>query len=368
MKRIFLYAYDKINLGDDLFISFITNRYPDINFYLWTDKRNKKTFQNLKNLKVIDKNSVIVRLLKKIRASFEVRYKMWWEKRCNASVYIGGSIFMEYKTWKNQITWLNYQAEHYHFFVLGANFGPYKTEDYRRQLGIAFNKMEDVCFRDMYSLKKFKENPKVRYAPDILFSYLMPVMPVKKNQIFISVISCSGRDEEYNLNEAENIYIKNMSKILKEYLKAGYNLVFSSFCREEGDERGIRKIIDRLHCQGSAKIQILNYNGTNLMQVLYTLAESEYIIGSRFHAVVLAMAAGRPVLPVIYSDKTKNMLDDLGFTGVVFDLRRNEAWNYEQSRKNLDSSPFILPEGIRKDSQEHFKKLDEFLKYREKRK
>ena len=32
MKRIFLYAYDKINLGDDLFISFITNRYPDIYF------------------------------------------------------------------------------------------------------------------------------------------------------------------------------------------------------------------------------------------------------------------------------------------------------------------------------------------------
>lgn len=78
------------------------------------------------------------------------------------------------------------------------------------------------------------------------------------------------------------------------------------------------------------------------------------------------MAAGRPVLPVIYSDKTKNMLDDLGFTGVVFDLRRNEAWDYEQSRKNLDSSPFILPEGITKDSQEHFKKLDKFLKYREK--
>ena len=55
MKRIFLYAYDKINLGDDLFISFITNRYPDINFYLWTDKRNKKTYQNEKNLKKIQK-------------------------------------------------------------------------------------------------------------------------------------------------------------------------------------------------------------------------------------------------------------------------------------------------------------------------
>ena len=228
--------------------------------------------------------------------------------------------------------------------------------------------MEDVCFRDMYSLKKFQGNSKVRYAPDILFSYPMPDVPVKKNQIFISVVSCSGKDAEHGLKEIESAYIENMSKILEEYLKEGYHLVFSSFCCEEGDEEEIRNIIDRLRCQDSTKVQTLNYDGTNLIQVLYTLAESEYIIGSRFHAVVLAMAAGRPVLPVIYSDKTKNMLDDLGFTGVVFDLRRNEAWDYEQSRKNLDSSPFILPEGIRKDSQEHFKKLDEFLKYREKRK
>ena len=366
MKRIFLYAYDKINLGDDLFISFITNRYPDINFYLWTDKRNKKTFQNLKNLKVIDKNSVIVRLLKKIRASFEVRYKMWWEKRCNASVYIGGSIFMEYKTWKNQITWLNYQAQHYHFFILGANFGPYRTEDYRRQLNITFNKMEDVCFRDMYSLKKFQGNSKVRYAPDILFSYPMPDVPVKKNQIFISVVSCSGKDAEHGLKEIESAYIENMSKILKEYLKEGYHLVFSSFCREEGDEEEIRKIIDRLRCQDSTKVQTLNYDGTNLIQVLYTLAESEYIIGSRFHAVVLAMAAARPVLPIIYSDKTKNMLDDIGFTGVVFDLRRNEKWDYMHSRENLDSASFTLPARMIKNSQEHFKRLDEFLGYGEK--
>ena len=366
MKRVFLYAYDKINLGDDLFVSFITNRYPDINFYLWTDKKNKKTFQNLRNLKVIDKNSTVVCLLRKIRASFEVRYKIWWEKRCNASVYIGGSIFMEYKTWKNQITCLNYQAEHYHFFVLGANFGPYKSEDYRSQLGMIFKKMEDVCFRDIYSLKKFQGNPKVRYAPDILFSYPMPDVPVKKNQIFISVVSCSGKDAEHDLKETENNYIENMTKILNEYLKEGYHLIFSSFCREEGDEKEIRKIIARLYCQDSTKVQTLNYDGTNLMQVLYALAESEYIIGSRFHAVVLAMAAGRPVLPVIYSDKTKNMLDDLGFTGVVFDLRRIDTWDYVKSRKNLDSSTFILPERIRRDSQEHFKNLDEFLKYRKK--
>ena len=37
MKKIFLYAYDHINLGDDLFIETIANRYPDTEI-LFLDK------------------------------------------------------------------------------------------------------------------------------------------------------------------------------------------------------------------------------------------------------------------------------------------------------------------------------------------
>lgn len=363
MKRIFLYAYDKINLGDDLFVFSIVNRYQDVQFYFWTDKQNRKTFSELKNLKVINKNSLFVKLIKKIHASFEVRYKGWWEKRCNASVYIGGSIFMEYKSWENQINWLNHQTQNYNFFVLGANFGPYKTEEYRKKLYEVFYKMNDVCFRDIYSLNKFKGNSKIRYAPDILFSYPIEKRPIKQKQIFVSVVSCSGKDKTYDLTEIENNYINNMSKILSEYLNHGYNLVLSSFCSKEGDDREIDKIVKKMSYLNNDKIRIINYSGVNMESVLGTLSESEYIIGSRFHAIVLALAANRPVLPIIYNDKTKNMLNDLGFTGIVFDLRSGDAWDFELSKKNLDDYSFTLSEKIIKDSQNHFKVLDQFLKY-----
>lgn len=39
MKRIFLYAYDKVNLGDDLFIRYITNKYQNTKFYMVSDKK-----------------------------------------------------------------------------------------------------------------------------------------------------------------------------------------------------------------------------------------------------------------------------------------------------------------------------------------
>ena len=49
MKKVFLYAYDKQNLGDDLFIYTICNRYPKTKFYLWSDEQNKEIFKKVKN-------------------------------------------------------------------------------------------------------------------------------------------------------------------------------------------------------------------------------------------------------------------------------------------------------------------------------
>ena len=57
MKKIFLYAYDHINLGDDLFIETIANRYSDTEIYFWTNAQNQKAFEEQKNLKIIDENS-----------------------------------------------------------------------------------------------------------------------------------------------------------------------------------------------------------------------------------------------------------------------------------------------------------------------
>ena len=41
MKKIFLYAYTEKNLGDDLFIKYITERYPKCKFYIWGNGQNE---------------------------------------------------------------------------------------------------------------------------------------------------------------------------------------------------------------------------------------------------------------------------------------------------------------------------------------
>ena len=144
MKKTFLYAYDRQNLGDDLFVHAITRRYSDVQFYMWSDKKNRRVFADLPNLKVIDKDSKFVHLLHKLRPSLIARYRSCLEKRCDAVVYIGGSIFMEYPNWEQICTWWEYEAKNRPFYVLGANFGPYHTEAYRKKMEEIFRDCRDV--------------------------------------------------------------------------------------------------------------------------------------------------------------------------------------------------------------------------------
>ena len=350
MKKAFLYAYDRQNLGDDLFVHAITRRYPDVQFYMWSDRKNQQTFRCLPNLKVLDKDSRFVHLLHKLRPSLVARYRSIIESRCDAVVYIGGSIFMEYPNWKTICTWWEWTAKNRPFYVLGANFGPWHTEAYRAKMEEIFRDCRDVCFRDEYSAGLFPGV--VRCAPDILYSYPMPKVLVKEDQVFVSVINCAGRDESHNLNEHDNRYVTNMAALLGQLLNEGKKIVLASFCKEEGDEEGIQKILEAMGCNQDTRIQVLRYDGTNVEELTQAIAESGGVIGTRFHATILAMAAGRPVLPIIYSDKTKHVLEDLGFTGTMYDLREKAPW----ASVEMDTANAPISE-----SQKHFEKLDSLL-------
>lgn len=360
MKKIFLYAYDKQNLGDDLFVHTITKRYPDVQFYIWSDRGNRKTFQALPNLKVLDKNGALVRMLNWLRPSFVSRYRAWLENRCQAVVYIGGSIFMEYENWEQILTWWEYEAKNRPFYIMGANFGPYKSEGFRNKLADIFRDAKDVCFRDRYSYEKFCEVPTVRCAPDILFSYPMPKVPVIEKQLFVSPIDCASRGEgENSLSAYSENYISTLSGLLKHYLSDGYRLVLASFCKAEGDDHAIAQLLSAMSLgQDDPRVRILSYDGTNVDEMTGAIAESEYVIATRFHAAILALAAGRPLFPIVYSDKTIHVLEDIGFQEHFADLRSTEPITYAESRANLDVPQTLDVGKLAKNAQEHFKMLD----------
>ncbi len=354
--KAYLQAYDRVNLGDDLFVRFLVKRYPGVRFYMVSDKENADVFRDLKNLRIIDKDNKLARFLAKIRPSFASRYWALIRKSCRCMIYIGGSIFIEYPNWKMVSEAWHYHCTHNDYYVLGANFGPFYTPEYAQTMKSIFAEMKDICFRDRYSYELFADLPGVRLAPDILFAQPFPNGVKEKKQVFVSAIDC--RDEANGLSGVAEKYEGVLVSTIKSCLDGGYDVTLASFCRAEGDEKVCDCLRDALAKDGYS-VQRMNYDGTNSEAMLHEIAGSEYVIGTRFHATVLGLAAGKKVLPIIYSDKTKNMLEDIGFNGTRIDLREPFA---PVTLEDLQNSTHQNDLGqISKKALNHFRGLDELF-------
>lgn len=191
MRRVLMWGYLKNNFGDDLFIYTLARSLPDTEFILIAPP-NYRQYSKEKNILWINSNFFIFVLLSKFLNAFVViGRKLKLTKRINIvreqliadilsliireTVYISGSVFMEsdnsYDMFaKKQLdSWL-YNRKPY---VLGINFGPYKTDAFL-QSSIGFlNQAKLVTFRDTYSynLLKNKLATKSMYSPDVAFAF-----------------------------------------------------------------------------------------------------------------------------------------------------------------------------------------------------
>ncbi len=350
--KAFLYAYDGVNLGDDLFIEMLVKRYPRARFYMWSDPKNRKVFSDLKNLRIWDPNGWFPRLLGRIRPSFGARWTAFPKDLCDCCVYIGGSIFQEYDTWPDIVNWWKYHSERYPFYVLGANFGPWHTPAYRDGMAEAFRDLKDLCFRDRYSHDLFPDRSRV--APDLLFGQEFPETEEKK-QVFLSVIDCKNGPS--GLGAAADRYEACLIEMATDYRAHGYAVILASFCKVEGDEAACLRLQKALRDRG-VESRTLFYTGENREEMLREIAASALVVGTRFHANVLGLAAGRRVLPILYSDKTKNMLKDIGFSGPTMDLREQFG---PVLLEQLDRTRMLDASTLAQNAERHFEELDGFL-------
>lgn len=368
-KSIYLKAYAHLNLGDDLFMDIIFKRYPDVLFYIECDKdKYNSFFKQYNNVKCIfySTNYTIkaINYAKKIflptlrKKANENHYRSIL-KNVDAVVVIGGSMFMQSSTnVENDFDISFYRMikklfDNKHMFFLGGNFGPYKTPDYKRAYDEIFSRAYDVCFREQYSYELFRHIDKVRVEPDIVFSYKInyEVSTISRSVGF-SIVPAAKAKADID----EQMYIKKYTEIINAFAEKNYTIKLFSFCEREGDEQIINKIYAALNKKQD--VHKVFYKGD--VQVFlkeYTAVESVFC--GRFHALILSMVYGQKILPIAYSKKMVNILDDISYAGVIIDLE--EFIGYDLSNitevSNTDYDVSISKQkGIL-----HFKKLDEFI-------
>lgn len=325
--RVLVQAYTKLNVGDDLFLHTIFNRYPDVDFVInvyddfYRDYRRFRLAYD--NVEVNGKHSLAYRIKRRL-GIFDIDKKKI--KNFDAVVHMSGSIFMENpenseydNTVEREVDYL--YKKNIPVYFLSCNFGPYFTQGYKKRKENMFKKCRDICFRDRYSYEMFAHLQNVRYAPDAVFSLNTPSVISKPYTLGISVINLDSRPTLRRFSEE---YRNLIVKIAKEYLAYDYDVYLYSFCEFEGDGVAVDRIAQQLYQYGAeGRVHVIKYSG-RMDRFLNSYLSMERTVCTRFHSMILSSLKHIPMLPIIYSGKVSNVVKDLNLSS--HPLQINDLW------------------------------------------
>lgn len=361
MKNVMIYAYTNYNFGDDLFIKILCDRYPNCVFKLYTYSKYREVFKKNKNLHIYSNSNVIFKIINRIGNKFEKPNlsENIIAKNCDLCIYIGGSLFIQGKdNWIDNYKYLkSRKIKNVPFYLVGANFGPYKDLEYYEKFKSLFETYDDVCFREAYSYNIFKDLKNVRKASDIVFSY--NILHKKKSQKSIS-ISVINLDNRSILKKYKKQYIKMIEEICIYYIDKYYSVNLVSFCEKEGDEIAINEIYNSLK-KYQNNIKKFFYKN-DIKKIIDVFSKSEIIIASRFHAMIMGWVLDKKVMPIVYDEKMQNVINDLHFSGYYVRIDQIDNFDIDECSNSISYISKNKLKFAKKDAIKQFEKLDKILK------
>lgn len=314
-KKILVDIYLAFNLGDDMFLDYLANTYPDVDFVPFHPGNNYDVFfSNYKNVSKFP-YSLFDKVKTRLGFSKLTNYDLLSDE-FDGLLFLGGGIFREENYWKRVYEYRNGITDKFvnkqkPVWFAGCNFGNFKTEYFLKSYKTLFAKVNKITFRDTVSYSFFKEIPSVDFASDILWSYDLPESKKEEKVLGISVID--PRHKEGLDNKCQN-YIEAHKAICQKFLKQGYKVKIFSFCEQEGDKKIAELIAENIN-----EIEIINYSG-DIKEFLLKISICSHFVAARFHANIIAMKYKMKFIPIIYGNKTENLLLDLGFHKPFMDL------------------------------------------------
>ncbi|MCD1116481.1 polysaccharide pyruvyl transferase family protein [Chryseobacterium turcicum] len=378
MKIVLVRAYTHCNLGDDLFLKVLVDRYPNVKFRIIVNDLDlyAKMFDQYQNVTIIQNLtfSLLERIYfksisfiskKKRKEIIKKYYKKYYTNEYDQSdlyLYIGGSLFMENIYGDNLADELDKLITSVFFdkpkFIIGANFGPFYSSGYKDFYKNIFFKYQDVCFREAYSLDVFKELPNTRMCPDVVFQLQLPsVIDKESNSIGFSLIDISQRKQLMMFTEE---YKRFIIQTIKESLENDKKVYMFSFCKQEGDENVIDNILCLLPINLREKVNIVLYKG-NIDDFLLKYSKVETMFCTRFHSMIISSLLNQNIFPIMYSDKMKNVLQDLNYEGLSSDIASLHNINSSEILKKIRGNKLKIHQQVIEKSKDAFTELEKVI-------
>lgn len=357
MRKVLLRFYANKNLGDDLMIEQLLNNLPQFEFYALS--RNKEAlgvFLEYPNFKILSRP---------IWALFRQHF--------DAYVLVGGSVLNYdhisglYEQIKEILLCSLQRLHRTKTIVLGANMSNIPGSMFallsRSILRLRIRLLDLITVRDSFTAEQLHEfaADKLTYSPDIVFGIPMPRKEDKNRdgQILGISVYAGGR------SPGSQCFCDQLVYIIDRYLeREDRSAVLFAFHANE-DVPAMRRVLGRI--KKSEQVNMIVYDG-NRQAFLEQISRCDRFIAIRFHAIVLCFKLGIPFVPIIYSNKSKNLLDDMGYR----DMRLNtDALDHNTANLIVDIIENLTPqdtianvrtiEGLEADAKTHYRKLEELL-------
>lgn len=365
MKKVVLYAYAHGNLGDDLFVRTICERYPNISFYIQMLPEFDYGLKDLKNLHII-KRTFYLRIKDRLFRMFNKPSVLFKHiKEADATVLLGGSMFIQGDgdTWVSKLQQLQSIASaSKRFYVIGANFGPYTSDKFVSSYSVLFKKAVDVCFRDESSRILFDQLTNVRVGSDVVCSLKLSSLHNnvgEKRQLSIIPISLALRPK---LNKFRLSYYDKMARLIQVGIDKGYNVVLHAFCIDQGDNIAIDEIMSRLPKTIVDQVSIDTYD-RDIISSLNKISKANIVVTTRFHGMILGWLSNAMVVPIKYDIKMDNLLNDLNFQGLSSSISDVQNMSIDEVFRsntfNINGEQMI--QRIKEQYENPFEKLDALL-------
>jgi colanic acid/amylovoran biosynthesis protein len=376
IKNILVRAYTQLNLGDDLFLKVLFERFNNTHFILLAPfGKYKKWEKQYDNVIIINFHFTLfdrlaLRIISHLKSENYMNVFVRWKYRVlhpikeqiNAYLYIGGSLFQQHNEGccsMNEIidTYLTDLFSDKPKYILGANFGPFREEKYVFYYRTIFKQYTDVCFRDIYSYNLFKDIPNVRYEKDIIFCLdKLENIETEINSVGFSLI---GLHYFPDICQYEQMYITTIVQLIIKLLSKNKSVYMFSFCKYGGDEKIIGKVIRKLSSQDRDKIKFIKYRGS-INSFLSEYLKMESMFTTRFHSMILSVVANQYIYPLVYSKKMINVMNDLGYNIKYSNI--NNLDGIENIIKDLYSNKLCFSiSDIGKSAESQFIKISQFV-------
>lgn len=315
--NIYVHAFLDNNLGDDLMIIGLLNKFPDYNFFTISQSSViHNTFSRFDNLTFITKEE-----FKKQIRNFDVYLK------------IGGSMYQYNSTRqlvgkiRSLLTLRKVRKKRIKLVALGCNLGPFKVKFSKLVARQELKLFDLVTVRDRYSYNLIKEEFNLRNVElydDIVFEVVQEGPIIEKERSIkkkpILGISAFRSIDQPNINFDLYARLAEEVKSLNNIYDFSKINLFAFNSENQNDLSACHHIKQLLENSIDLKIEIIPYLGDNLNQFLKEFQQTNLMISIRFHSAILCDIYRIPYFPIAYSNKLKNYILDNQSHNRVYDI------------------------------------------------